>query len=311
MRHALTVLMFHRVMDPRDPDYPHADPIYTMSTPLFDDLLEFLSRHYSVVRLQQVLDAVDGRQALPVHALLITFDDGWADNIRYAAPLLQEHGMPAVVFVATEAVQSAVSAWWQEQVFILGRTGALAEWLDQGDRRVQINSANGADDALQVVTRLALMDAQDRASILASLPHATNHGRMMMDAGEVRRLADFDIAVGVHGHRHVPLTELSDPTEELVDCRHALTDLTDGGAVTTALACPHGRYDAGVLSAVWALGFKLAFTSDKVLNVTERGMLIPARPLGRIPVIETHIRTERHRLDAAAAARWLWSRECR
>ena len=313
VRQALTVLMFHRVIDPRDPDYAQADPRYTVSTPLFHELLAFLSRHYSVVRLQQVLDAVDGRQALPTHAVLITFDDGWADNIRYAAPLLRQHGMPAAIFVATEAVQSASFTWWQEEVFTLGRTGALSDWLNQDERRKQMigEPANGPDDPLQVVTRLALMDTNARAGLLASLPHTVRHSRMMMDANELRRLPALDIAIGAHGHRHLPLTALSDPAAELADCRHILTDLTAGSAVTTAMACPHGRYDAGVLAAVWALGFKLAFTSDPVLNMTEQGMLTRTRPLGRIPVIEAPIQTGKYRLDPGAAARWLWSRECR
>ncbi len=313
VRHALTVLMFHRVMDPRDPDYVHADPLYTVSTPVFHELLEFVARHYTAVRLQQVLDAVDGRRALPEHALLITFDDGWADNIRYAVPLLRTHGIPAAVFVATEAVQSASSTWWQEEVFTLGRTGCLAGWLSGGDRRRQIigELANGTDDALQVVTRLALMHPQARADLLASLPQHVSRSRMMMDADELCRLAGSDIAVAVHGHRHVPLTDLSDLAEELTNARRVLTDLTAQAAVTTALACPHGRYDARVLAAARELGFRLVFTSDKVLNMTEHGMLTRVRPLGRIPVIEAHIQAGRHRLDAAAVARWLWSRDCR
>jgi peptidoglycan/xylan/chitin deacetylase (PgdA/CDA1 family) len=313
MRHALTVLMFHRVMDPADPDYAQADPLYTVSAPLFDELLQFFAGHYSAVRLQQVLDAADGKRPLPGHALLITFDDGWADNSRYAAPLLRAHGIPAAVFVAADAVQSATCSWWQEEVFRLGRTGALQDWLNQGNirRHVSGTSASGTDDALEVVTRLALMHEDDRAGILASLPGRTSHRRMMMDATELRSLADFDIAVGVHGYRHVPLTDLADAAEELAEAQRAVADLTAGIAVTAALACPHGRYDAGVLAAAQELGFRLVFTSDKVLNMTEQGMLTRMRPLGRIPVIEAHICTTQHRLDTAAAARWLWSRECR
>jgi hypothetical protein len=134
---------------------------------------------------------------------------------------------------------------------------------------------------------------------------------MMMDAAELRSLPASDISVGVHGHRHIPLTELSDPAKELADCRCGLDELTAGSAVTTAMTCPHGRYDARVLAAAWALGFKLAFTSDKVLNKTEHGMLNQLRPLGRIPVIQAHIQAAQHRLDPAAAARWLWAREYR
>jgi peptidoglycan/xylan/chitin deacetylase (PgdA/CDA1 family) len=305
--------MFHRVIDPLDPDFARADPHYTVSTPLFDELLRFLAKHYAAVRLQHVLDAADGSRPLPGHALLITFDDGWADTIRYAVPLLRAHGMPAAVFAAVEAVRSSSSTWWQEEVFTLGRTGALSDWLNHAPNLTQIieKSANRAGDALEVVTHLALMDTDVRANILASLPPGTNRSRMMMDADELRRLPGFDIAVGVHGYRHVPLTHVPDLTGELTNARDVLSDLTAGSAVTDALSCPHGRYNADVLAVARAMNFKLVFTSDKILNRTEHGILSRMRPLGRIPVTEAHIRADRHRLDTGAAARWLWSRERR
>lgn len=106
VRHALTVVMFHRVIDPGDADFAQADPVYTVSAPLFEQLRGFFRDHYAVVDIGHVLDAADGVRKLPEHALLITFDDGWADNLHYAAPLLRARGMPSVIFVAAEAVQA-------------------------------------------------------------------------------------------------------------------------------------------------------------------------------------------------------------
>jgi peptidoglycan/xylan/chitin deacetylase (PgdA/CDA1 family) len=314
VRHALTAVMFHRVIDPSDPDFAQADPVYTVSAPLFEQLLGFFHDHYAVVDIHQVLDAGNGIRALPDHALLITFDDGWADNLRYAAPLLKARGMPAVIFVAAEAVQASSPAWWQEEVFAVSRSGGLAGWLSQHHNQARIMGAasNGtADDAVGVVTRLALMDGDVRQSILVSLPRTACHARMMLNAAELRQLADFGIAVGLHGYRHVPLTALTDAAAELADAREALARLSAGGAVTTALGCPHGRYDDKVIAAAGAVGIKLVFTSDKLLNATQRGMLTHTGPLGRIGITAAHIESEPNRLDRAAASRWLWARDCR
>ncbi len=314
VRHALTAVMFHRVMDPTDPDFAQADPVYTVSAPLFEQLLGFFHDHYAVVDIHQVLDASYGIRALPDHALLITFDDGWADNLRYAAPLLKARGMPAVIFVAAEAVQANSLAWWQEEVFAVSRSGGLAKWLSESNSRARIMepmSIGTGDDPLDVVTRLALMDADHRESILVSLPRRACHSRMMLNTDELRRLHDFGIAIGLHGYRHVPLTTLTDAAAELANAREALARLSAGAAVTTALGCPHGRYDDKVIAATRAVGIKLVFTSDKLLNATEQGMLTHTRPLGRIGITAAHIEPAPNRLDPAAAARWLWAHDCR
>ena len=260
VRHALTAVMFHRVIDPSDPDFALADPVYTVSAPLFEQLLAFFHDHYAVVDIHQVLDAGNGIRALPDHALLITFDDGWADNLRYAAPLLKARGMPAVIFVAAEAVQASSPAWWQEEVFAVSRSGGLAGWLSQHHNQARImgTASNGtADDAVDVVTRLALMDGDVRQSILVSLPRTACHARMMLNAAELRQLADFGIA------------------------------------------------------AAGAVGIKLVFTSDKLLNATQRGMLTHTGPLGRIGITAADIESAPNRLDRAATSRWLWARDCR
>src|SRR5437773_6222275 len=129
LRRALTVVMLHRIMDPADPDFAQADPEFTLSTSLFDQLLGFFVNHYAVVSLDDVMRAREGVRPLPDHALLITFDDGWADNLRYAAPLLKERGLPAVIFVAAEPILSASKAWWQEQVFAAARAELLDDWV--------------------------------------------------------------------------------------------------------------------------------------------------------------------------------------
>jgi len=307
VRHALTAVMLHRVMDPADPDFALADPVYTVSTPLFAQLLRFFRDHYLIVDLQQVLDAIDGTRALPRHALLITFDDGWADNMRYAVPMLAEHKMPAVIFVAAEAVQDAAAAWWQEDVFACGRSGRLAAWIGETPERARL-LGDGAD-VLGVVTRLALMYAPARDRLLASLPRQQCQSRMMMNESELRRLSAFGIDVALHGYRHIPLTAAPDVRAELVQTGTALERMTGGKAVTSALGCPHGRYDERVVSAARDVGVKAIFTSDKVLNACEDGLLTRERTLGRISIDERHVMASPYRLDTSAAARWLWARE--
>jgi peptidoglycan/xylan/chitin deacetylase (PgdA/CDA1 family) len=58
--------------------------------------------HVPVLPLDQLPSAPDGEDAVS-----ITFDDGLESFGRVAAPLLREHGLPATLFVVTDAVGSS------------------------------------------------------------------------------------------------------------------------------------------------------------------------------------------------------------
>jgi peptidoglycan/xylan/chitin deacetylase (PgdA/CDA1 family) len=311
MRRALTVAMLHRVMDPNDPDFATADPEYTLSTLVFEQLLGFFSRHYSVVCLADVISARAGAQPLPEHALLITFDDGWADNLRYAAPLLKACGLPAVIFVAVEPVLSSRKVWWQEQIFAAARSGILSSWIARQTWGTNPPAnANSSAAALAAIVCVGRFADQERANALASLPEAPYQRRMMLRTDELPKMADYGIALGLHGFSHLPLTEVVDVKAELSQARDALTAMSGGTAAIDALALPHSRYDDTVIDAAVAAGIKHIFTGDAHLESAPRGVLARQPAIGRIHLSARYVSDTSGHLDPAAAARWLWDRPC-
>jgi peptidoglycan/xylan/chitin deacetylase (PgdA/CDA1 family) len=90
---ALRVLMYHKVND---------RPGNRMSVPvgLFDEQMDQLRQlGYTVVGLESVLAHFAGGDPLPPRSVLITFDDGYRDNLENALPVLRRYGYPAVLFV--------------------------------------------------------------------------------------------------------------------------------------------------------------------------------------------------------------------
>src|SRR5919197_2253753 len=90
---SLRVLMYHKVNDlPENP--------LTMPVSVFDEQMDQLRElGYTVVDLDAVLAHYTGGAALPPKAVLITFDDGYHDNLDNAAQVLKKYGYPAVLFV--------------------------------------------------------------------------------------------------------------------------------------------------------------------------------------------------------------------
>lgn len=289
-RRTLTVLMFHRVLPPAD--CAQADPTWTVTTPLFDEILGFLERHYNLVSLDDVESARIGRKPLPSRAMLITFDDGWRDNLDHALPALRRRRAPGTVFVANDAIEDGRPCWWQEVLLWALRTGRrnAADFC----REAGLSDASGEEATapeLRLLLHYAARDAGERDALLQPLARELGQlqeHRQMLDPEALRELAAAGIAVGVHGAAHVPLTELADPAEDLATARRRLAAYS-GQDLARALSFPHGRYDARVVAAARQLGFTLQFTSDAIVNASPRGLL-RTDLIGRIPLFAHQIR---------------------
>src|SRR5712691_5757206 len=125
-RYTLTVVVFHRVLARDDPRTGTALAEWTIGDEAFDASLAFFRRHYNLVSLDEVVAAARGTCRLPQRSLLITFDDGFADNLDYALPLLRKHSAPAVVFISTDIIGHA-ERLWTEDVLWATRAGLLCE----------------------------------------------------------------------------------------------------------------------------------------------------------------------------------------
>jgi peptidoglycan/xylan/chitin deacetylase (PgdA/CDA1 family) len=97
----LRVLMYHKVND------RPANPL-TVPVSLLDEQLAQLGElGYTVVDLDAVLDHYRSGVPLPRQPVLLTFDDGYRDNLENAAPLLRKYGYPAVLFVPVDYLDAA------------------------------------------------------------------------------------------------------------------------------------------------------------------------------------------------------------
>jgi peptidoglycan/xylan/chitin deacetylase (PgdA/CDA1 family) len=117
------ILLYHRVAKLA------SDPWGLAVTPRrFAEHLEVLRQHARPMRLRQLCQALRHGN-LPDRSVVVTFDDGYADNLHNAKPLLERHDVPATVFVASGFVESEREFWWDELTRLLLHPGALPERL--------------------------------------------------------------------------------------------------------------------------------------------------------------------------------------
>src|SRR3954469_24009177 len=113
------ILMYHRVAD------LDADPWGLSVSPThFEEHLRVLRSLGTVMSLTQLVDGLQqGR--IPRRAVVVTFDDGYADNVEVALPLLEQHRVSSTVFLASGAIDRQREFWWDELERILLQPGRL------------------------------------------------------------------------------------------------------------------------------------------------------------------------------------------
>ena len=120
----VVVLVYHRVAKAR------SDPWSLAVTPEhFAEHLEALRQHAVPLRLQQLSRALAKGATLPGRSVVVTFDDGYADNLHNAKPLLERYGIPATIFLTSGFIGSGNGFWWDELDRLLLRPGRLPKNL--------------------------------------------------------------------------------------------------------------------------------------------------------------------------------------
>jgi peptidoglycan/xylan/chitin deacetylase (PgdA/CDA1 family) len=117
------ILLYHRVID------VDSDPqLLSVSPNNFAQHLEVIRQNYQPISLRNLVHQLD-KDKIPHKSVAITFDDGFADNLHYAKPFLEQYQIPATVFVTAGAVDQSIEFWWNNLERILLQPGILPNQL--------------------------------------------------------------------------------------------------------------------------------------------------------------------------------------
>lgn|GEM_PF-178136 len=242
------ILAYHRVAA------PSGDPqAMCVSPDRFAAHLEVLREMGSCVRMRDLVRRMAVAQ-VPRRTIVVTFDDGYADNLHAAEPLLRAAGVPATMFVSTGGLGEAAPFWWDELASLLlpravESAGAPGPDDDRGERwdlRRRDDPTPAHAEYRRVAAELRLLDDEGRTRALAGL-RATHggpgEGPALMTGEEVAALSRSDVIdVGSHCVTHTLLTALApdDVRGEFLASKARLQELTGRGC--DLLSYPFGGH---------------------------------------------------------------------
>jgi peptidoglycan/xylan/chitin deacetylase (PgdA/CDA1 family) len=255
----LSTLIFHRVLAQPDPLFP-GEP----DAKMFDKILDWVGENFNVISLADAVAAL-ARHALPARALVITFDDGYADNEAIALPVLKKHSMNATFFVASNFIDGG--RMWNDTVIEAVRNfeGTRLDLSDIGlgafstqnvnDRRSAIDALLGQLKYRPPIERSCLVEA------VASIACVRLPDDLMMTSGQICALRDTGMIIGGHTSSHPILARLSDAEafDEIVGGKRMLETIL--GETVDFFAYPNGKPGRDYLKPHKAMVEKAGFTA--------------------------------------------------
>ena len=214
---------------------------------------------------------LDGRalrsSQLDVPAFLVTFDDGYKDNLEYALPILEKYKMPAVIFVTTRFIDGELEPQQATLARLIAELDVFHEvdgksipLTDEMTRKTVFRGLAGDMKKGELEDRLGRLAAIAKRNGV-NVP-AVNSARFL-SWDDVKKLSAHPlITIGAHTCTHPFLPDCSARTlsQEVIGGKEYVEKRL--GRNIGLFAYPYGGSNLAVRRVVRRAGFKMAFRTD-------------------------------------------------
>lgn len=280
------ILLYHRVTD------VSCDPWGLCVTPQhFAEQLQVLRQYTQLTQLRRLSqDVAEGKHHR--RHVVITFDDGYADNLHNAKPILERYDVPATIFIASGYVDREREFWWDELERLFLQPGALPQQLELNINGYQYQwdlgeFANYTESTYQqhrhwkaeqedpptprqlvyyeVWKLLRVLPAGDRDRILDRLltwagmtagSRSTHRSLTRAEVATLERGSLVEIGAHTIAHPFLCSLPLSSQQEEIYHSKAQLEELL--GHEVTSFSYPFGNYTSDSVAIVRDAGFNCA-----------------------------------------------------
>tara|TARA_Y100001970_G_C14112175_1_gene791500 strand:+ start:34 stop:1017 length:984 start_codon:yes stop_codon:yes gene_type:complete len=291
MNNTCTIIAYHYVRDLPQTDYPDIKGLLISE---FEEQLDYLSKYYTFITIEDCMASVYDKIALPSNSVLLTFDDGYVDHYDTVFPILQKQGIQGCFFPPGKAIVENEILDVNKIHFILASFKdkkslvnvifsqldhyRLAFNLESNEHYYSKLAKKGRFDSKEImfVKRLLQVDLDEelRTMIINNIftKYVTSDTKefsknLYMSIENIKEMQKNGMFIGSHGYNHYWLDSLSSEDQEneidkSLDFLSQITDLDEGWV----MCYPYGAYDNSLINILKEKGCKLAFTTKGNLS---------------------------------------------
>lgn len=264
-RNHVKVVLYHRVAT------LERDTLKLAVTPEnFELHIKWLKGKYNILPIDELNGIITAKKKIPANSLLITFDDGYADNYLEALPVLEAYQAPAVFFFTTSKLGTSDEFWWDELDRLVFSSEKLPDEIRIDDGTV-VNSNDRTSvfrqhhDLLKYSTpvkrNLVLENLRDQ--IKDNTGSRASHRIMTIDELGKFSSSPF-VTIGAHTVNHISLgnKELSEQRFEMIESKKQLENIIR--KPVDYFAYPYGTtkdFSSTTIQLAEEAGYKLSFVN--------------------------------------------------
>lgn len=133
--------MIHGVMDEEDistwvPLRPQ------LSRARLDSYLKILSKYYRFISLQGAVEMLSSKKPVQPYSIVITFDDGYRNQLTHAWPILRRYKVPATIYLSTGHVENRKPFWFDRLDYAIQLVPLDGREFNVGNKSIYISSTN-------------------------------------------------------------------------------------------------------------------------------------------------------------------------
>ncbi len=266
-RGSLSILCYHRIL-PKKKKEQYFCPDLVVQPETFREHCQILQKYYCLLPLHEAVQKWSlGNSSKPI--LAITFDDGYVDNLLYAAPILQSFGLRATFFIISGLTEENLPPWYDFAARCIEELNRRGETIPLPGK---FNT--GAPLNPQRIIELAkTLSPEERKDFVFSLHQQLGQDPnfeaedYVMNAQQLVELASQGHEIGAHSVSHEILPALSDSALklEIANSRQKLESIIQ--QPITSFCYPNGDFDNRCLEFVRDAGYQQAVTTENGSNV--------------------------------------------
>ncbi len=286
MNNNVTIVMYHFVRDLSNSRYPN---IKGLDLKLFIEQIDYLQKHYNVISMEMLINAIHYNERLPKKSVVLTFDDAYIDHFLNVFPILFDKKIQGSFYTPAKAILESNVLDVNKIHFILASSSDI-DWLvnrifqelDDYRNTFKLESNYSYFNKLAVANRLDSKEVifvkrllqkelpEDLRNIIVDLLFKECVGmcetafskELYMNTSQLKCMLDSGMHIGNHGYDHHWLNSLTE-AEQQKEIKEGCKFLENLGVDMNnwTMCYPYGAYDQSLMNILKESNCKLALTT--------------------------------------------------